>query len=462
MKYIGIWDFIWVPVYLLIIQLVANRVRRKNIDAKSEYKYYRPALMFKVYGGLIFALIYAFYYEGGDTTAYWRDAKVLTSLITTEPMCYLRIMSGDGDMLWYWCFDLKENIPVFYIRDQQAYMVTRMTSPFYFLSVDSFLGCTILVAWFSFGGVWRLYLAFCEEYPELKKQLAIAFLFVPSVVFWGSGIMKDTYTFAAACWLTSSVYWLVLRREKVVKNTIFLIISSTVMIVMKPYIFVALLPGCFVWVIFNRIQQVKNQIVRVLVAPVIIMVGMVFTGVIFSQTASTLGAYGSVDTIMEKAVATQEDLKRDAYKGNSFDIGTIDGSFLGMVKLAPAAIFAGLFRPTVLDVRNPVMFISAIENTLLMLFLVYVLFKVGPLGFIKYISSKPMILFSFVFAVFFSFAVGLTTSNFGSLVRYKIPALPFFLASLYMIKFNKERDEKTYVIDAEEVVAELPEEAVRT
>jgi len=68
------------------------------------------------------------------------------------------------------------------------------------------------------------------------------------------------------------------------------------------------------------------------------------------------------------------------------------------------------------------------------------LLKVGVFSFVKYIFSKPMVMFLFVFAVFFAFAVGLTTSNFGSLVRYKIPCLPFLLASLYMIRYNKNQD----------------------
>ena len=131
-----------------------------------------------------------------------------------------------------------------------------------------------------------------------------------------------------------------------------------------------------------------------------------------------------------------------------------------MLRKAPVAIFAGLFRPTLLDVRNPVMAISALENTALMLFLLYILFRVGPLGFAGHVFSRPMILFSFVFAIFFSFAVGLTTSNFGSLVRYKIPALPFFLASLYMIRYNQQRKLlKTMPQEETETIPEsLPEE----
>lgn len=437
MKYIGIWDFIWVPIYLMLIHYFANRIPRNEIETKPHYKYYRNGLLAKVYGGLLFAIIYVSYYDGGDTTAYWIDAGRLAALLTTEPRCFFDILLGNTSMQNFYCFDLGTSAPIHYLRDPQAYSVTRFTSIFHFLSVDSFFGCTILVAWVSFGGVWRLYQVFVEEYPKLQKELAIAFLFIPSVIFWGSGIMKDTFTFTAACWMTSSVYGLLLKQRNVFWNTLYAFISAYIMIATKPYVFVALLPGMLIWVVFNRIQKIENPIVRITAAPAIGLVGIVGAAFIFSQASGGLGDYGSVDTIMDKAVATQEDLKRDAYKGNSFDIGTIDPSVGGMLSKAPVAIFAGLFRPTLLDVRNPLMLISAIENLVLIVFMIYIMFQVGLLSFIRLIISKPMILFAFVFALFFSFAVGLTTSNFGSLVRYKIPALPFFAASLYMIRYNR-------------------------
>jgi len=440
MKYVGIWDFILVPVFLVIIHYVAGRTTQSEIGKHPEYTYYKRGLLFKVYGGLIFALIYTFYYNGGDTTVYWLDAKMLNTLILSEPACYLKILFGDTRPLWFYCFDLTESVPHHYLRDPQSYTVSRLSAPAALLSINSFFGCTILVAISCFGGVWRLYRVFVEEYPSLQKELAIAFLFVPSVAFWGSGIMKDSYTFTAACWMTSSVYGLLLKRREVFFNIVAVLLSSYIMITMKPYIFVALMPGTLLWVVFNRIQKIQSGFLRVLSAPIIVMVGFVIGSIIFSQTAAQMESYSSVESMVEKAVATQEDLKREAYEGNSFDIGTIDPSMSGMAKKAPLAIFAGLFRPTLLDVRNPVMLISAVENTILLLFLVYMLLKVGVFSFVKYIFSKPMVMFLFVFAVFFAFAVGLTTSNFGSLVRYKIPCLPFLLASLYMIRYNKNQD----------------------
>ena len=47
-----------------------------------------------------------------------------------------------------------------------------------------------------------------------------------------------------------------------------------------------------------------------------------------------------------------------------------------------------------------------------------------------------LLLFSFVFAIFFAFGVGLSTSNFGALVRYKIPCIPFYLSSLWLVSLT--------------------------
>ena len=39
----------------------------------------------------------------------------------------------------------------------------------------------------------------------------------------------------------------------------------------------------------------------------------------------------------------------------------------------------------------------------------------------------------FIFSITFAFAVGITTPNFGTLVRYKIQCMPFYIAMLFML-----------------------------
>ena len=54
-----------------------------------------------------------------------------------------------------------------------------------------------------------------------------------------------------------------------------------------------------------------------------------------------------------------------------------------------------------------------------------------------------MILFSLIFSIAFAFAVGVSTYNFGTLVRYKIPLLPFFVVALILIWHHSKKETKS-------------------
>src|SRR5438309_7408443 len=64
---------------------------------------------------------------------------------------------------------------------------------------------------------------------------------------------------------------------------------------------------------------------------------------------------------------------------------------------------------------------------------IYFLWKLRFFNLFALMFRHQFLFFSLSFSIFFAFSVGLTTSNFGSLVRYKIPAIPFYVASLFII-----------------------------
>jgi len=75
------------------------------------------------------------------------------------------------------------------------------------LGFHSYFASAVLVGIFTYGGMWKLYHVFLKEFPELKREFAIACLFIPSCVFWGSGLMKDSFTLSAVGWFTYSFYY---------------------------------------------------------------------------------------------------------------------------------------------------------------------------------------------------------------------------------------------------------------
>jgi hypothetical protein len=437
--YVNPWDFIMVPLLLGIIYIRSKSRQEREIEENEAYRYYTKAIMFKVMMGLALAAVYAFYYGGGDTINYWESAGNLTLLFGVNSSCFFDIMSGNLSLSNYLCFTLDTGRPMYYLKDPQSFMIPRLVTLPYMLTVKSFFGCTVLISWIAFGGIWRLYAVFAKEYPRLLKEMAFCVLFIPSVAFWGSGILKDTFTFTAVCWMTYAVYNLLIARTNFFRNIIYLVVAAWILVTIKPYIFVALLPGTVIWVVFKRIQGVENPVIRILVAPILVMLGVVGASFIFAQTSSSLGDYGDMDTMLEKAVVTQQDLKQDYYGGNTFDIGDFDASVSGVLSKAPIAIFSGLFRPMLWEAGSVFMLVTAVENTVILVFFIYIFLKVGPINYLGGTFSEPMSMFGFVFALIFSFAVGLTTANFGSLVRYKIPAMPFFLASIYIARDRKHK-----------------------
>jgi len=389
-------------------------------------------------GAIAVCLIYIFYYKGGDTIGYFESSILVTKLSVVDFETYLKIMSGDLSKLNLFHMVVNNLCCPDYYKDPQSFSVVRAVSPVIFLGSFSYLSTSLLFSYISYAGIWRLFLLFNELYPNMERKFATAILYMPSLIFWGSGILKDTITFSAACLFTYSIYNTFIKKHKRLTNITLLIFSSFALITVKPYIFVALLPGAAIWLSFSRISSIKNGFVKIAITPVILIVAFALTTTIMGALGSSLGSFSSVDSALNKAVLTKNDLTREAYGKNSFDIGSYDASLLGILSKFPVAVVAGLFRPFLWDVSNPVMLISALENTFLMLLTLRVLLRVGPLNFFSLIFKEPLLIFSFVFAIFFSFSVGLTTANFGALVRYKIPALPFYLCTLFILE-NKIR-----------------------
>ena len=157
----------------------------------------------------------------------------------------------------------------------------------------------------------------------------------------------------------------------------------------------------------------------------------------------------SVDKVMDEAVVVQNDLKQDYYGGHRFDIGSFEPTIAGIASKAPVAIAATLFRPFVWEADNPFILMSALESLIVLVFTLMALFRIKILNLQGVLLKNPLLFFSFVFSLFFAFSVGLTTANFGALVRYKIPLMPFYLSMVYILSNYK----KIPVAEKEEIVA---------
>jgi hypothetical protein len=438
MEQYTILDAVLLPIYTIIILVVANIYAKKRKETQPLYRYYMPGLVAKMIGGLGVALVYTLYYSGGDTIEYYNNVLALQNLAMYNSGSFWNVMISKGDSSLLYYFNTETGYAV-YARDPKAWAVVKIAFFIVSVSFQSYLTTSVLCATISFSGIWRLYKVFALEFPDLTKQMAISFLFIPSVFFWGSGLLKDTFTLGALGFFYTGLYYIFVKRKQVLLNLLAIVLSAYTIISIKPYILVGLLPAMILWLVQLNVGKIQIRTVRALSLPFLMIVGIGFGYLLMMVMGDALADY-QVESILEKAKITQRDLKSDYYQGNSYDIGEFDSTIPSMMSKFPIATFSAIFRPLIVESNNVVMFISGVENLILLIFALRVVILVRGYRIFSYFFKNHMLTFSLFFAIFFAFSVGLSTSNFGSLVRYKIPSIPFFVAGLFLIQHIRRKE----------------------
>lgn len=390
----------------------------------------------KFIGAVSFCVIYAYYYKGGDTLNYYIGVQAMNNLLVNNLSDYLEVLFSNKEENWWIFYDHNEFPPLYMFKDVRTMMVIKITSVISLFGLGGFMATTIILSSITYNFVWKIFTSLADRYPDLLKELSWSFLYLPSIIFWGSGILKDTYTFGATCCVFYALNEIFIKKNRNLKIILYLLVSIYLIMTIKSYILFALLPGLLIYLNFERLKNIKSFFVKIFVLPVTVLGILAILNIVFLQNSDLFGKYAG-EKIFEEASVQQNDLRRDVYGGNSFDIGDFEPTLSGGLGKFHLAVNAALFRPYIWEIGSPTMILSGIENSLLFLFLIWNILTTGPFTIVKMITKDPFMLFCLFFTIILAFGVGLSTANFGALVRYKIPFLPFFVfLVLSMRKFK--------------------------
>jgi len=305
----------------------------------------------------------------------------------------------------------------------------------------SYSATACLFATISFMGLWSMFRSFYQLYPQLHRSLAIAILFIPSVFFWGSGIMKDTLTLTAVAFITYMFIQIFYHQKRDLWLILVAVLSFYVIYSIKIYILLCLIPALAVWYFALNINKLQSTLIKLMVAPFAIVLALTFSYFAINEISKDHDRY-SIEKLSRTAEVTAKWITyvSQVEGGSGYNLGDFDYSTAGMIRKFPLAINVTLFRPYLWEVDNPVMLLAAVESLALLIFTIFVLLRVR-LKFFRVILANPLVLFSLLFAISFAFAVGFSTYNFGSLVRYKIPLIPLYLSAMTIVLYeNKQRN----------------------
>lgn len=406
-------------------------MRRRWTDETTR-RYFFPALTVKILGAIALGAIYQFYYEGGDTFNYFDwGSKYIWEAFKDSPAKAFQLIFAPGE---YHPSTLNYAINIVTYKDPASYFIVRVAGFFDIFTFHTYSATACLFAFVSFTGMWALFTTFYRIAPALHKGFAIAALFIPSVFFWGSGIMKDSLTIGALGWLTYGIYHIFFRKEKIILNAMVVAAAAFVIYSIKIYILLCFLPAVILWVVASHYGKIRYAFVKISLLPIVaaVIVGLSYFAI--QEVGETSRRY-SLDKLSYTAESTARWIAYVSQRegGSYYTLGDFDYSTGGMIRKFIPAVWVTLFRPYLWEAQNPVMLLSALESFAILALAVFVFYKAGLWSGLTMIFKNPFVLFCLVFSIAFAFAVGFSTYNFGSLVRYKIPMLPFFISALFAI-----------------------------
>lgn len=434
-----VYDIFLLPAYLLLFYFLAQRTVSANYRNPLYQKYYKRGLWFKITGTVFFVLIYLYYYGGGDSPAYFYASSPLYNLFFSNPLRYFEYMTSSSPVY-----------PAEYLwrvySHNAGYMVTgsvptittiKITTLINFLCFNSYIVCSLMFAYISYRFIWEVFLLFVSIRPKLERSFAFAFLYVPSTVFWASAVSKDTINLCCIMVVTLSFYNLVILRKNIVRNIIILAVSGYILTLVRSFILFSLAPGLLLMAFNFFRNRIASSVVRFLALPVIIIGGVAFSYLFVQGIGSEVQSY-SVDNMITKAEGFQSwHTYLGETKGGSFySLGDISYTPVGILSAAPLALVLTLFGPFLWQVRNPVMLISGVESAIFLYFTLRVVFYPRVYRIFNILLRDHLLSLTIPFTIVVGIAIGITSFNYGALVRYKVSLLPFFASSIAIIYYH--------------------------
>lgn len=424
-------DFLVTPILIILVYITAYVVR-PYVTNELTRKYFFWGLTVRIAGALFLGILYQFYYSGGDTFNYHtHGSRVIWEAFMESPSDGLALIfsSGEDQQIAY-----KYSSQILFWGDSGSYFIVRLAAIFDLFTFSTYSATAILFALLNFTGMWLFFTVFAKQFPAQRKWIAVAVLFIPSVVFWGSGVLKDSVVLACIGILTYCVKKLFIDRWFSISRIAMMLAAVIVIYNVKIYVLLCFLPAMLLWIYASEFYKIRSTVLKALLVPFVLAL-IVVSGFYAVVKIGEDDKRYALENLSRTARITAYDIGFYTGKnaGSGYSLGELDDSFTGMLKLAPAAVNVSLFRPYLWEVRNPLMALSAAESFVLFILTLYILFRKRSLFFRA--LGDPNVLFCLVLSITFAFAVGVSTFNFGTLARYKIPLLPFYALALILIYY---------------------------
>lgn len=466
--------------------------------------YFFPLLFsIKVICGFTLTYIYSNHYKDRSTAdifKYYDDAKVMYSALKDEPLDYFKMISGVGNNTFHFDTCYYEKMNHWYKRNDfgmynDNHTIIRFNALLMPFTFNSFHAHTVIMCFISLIGFYFLFQFFLFFLSDKEKWIAIVVFFLPSVLFWGSGLLKEGLLIFSIGSLLYGFLLIFIRKHLSILNLLIFLFGILLLLLNKTYWLVLLILPLSCLYITLRYSIKKTFLFFMVYHLLFFVLGFIFYNAFENksllktiserQQAFINLAKGGIYLLnQENLVRLEPDESKSLIKASSDSVFIKEGSnylkwklnnfddtlfvknsgfseikfkviainpkagsllfdqaivsdFGSFMLFIPKAIINCLLMPLPWNVNSVTELMASVENILIFLTLIG--------GFFFYRKNIPQLNSFCCFLIFVSMlcflVVGFTTPVAGAIVRYKMPALPFLLMIVVYFSSKKKTTE---------------------
>ncbi len=353
-----------------------------------------------------------YYGEVGDSLNYFHDAGKLFELGRQDAGAYWNVIVwNEYTPIW----DTK----LMLWQEPRAFWFVKLISLLMWIVGNNYWLLACYFSFLSFVGSWYLVEALSKTFPTTRLWAVGSFLFFPSVVFFGSGLTKESLSIALLGWGTAQAL-----KVKDLRSFIYFglvaIVCAWGLAQLKFYYLAFWAGGIGTHLLAYQIVHKTNLPAW---GYVVVFVGVCVLGVFLSSFVFDFDTLVLMTVLNHNTtyVSSQpQDLIHYSIHGGQGYI-SLNASWISLFYNAPIALEAGLFRPYVWEASDKLKFLMSLENLGVLGLAICAVVLIFWKGLPK--LSKEEVLFScavLMYVVGLLIIVALASPNMGALVRYKV------------------------------------------
>ena len=388
----------------LVLFTLARWVIRREPD-NSLHWHGASSLLLKLAAGIGLGWVYMFYYQTGDTIAFHEEAEVLVEFGKENPGSYLSYLFGFSEI----------PVETRFERMPRVLFQAKVVSVFHWLTGSSYWITSLYFSFFSWWGMWAVASKIARNYPELRASALLSGLYIPSLIFWSSGITKESVAIGAFGFILS----ILIRPIRMnLLRAIGLVLFILLMWKVK-YFYTIPMVFCLCLIFFwDRVIPGLKWWAKIGILPSL--------GILLFLVGSFLNPNFAWDYFPEMVYMNHEAFVEKSLPGTYASYPLMCPEWKCMVLNFPLAIVAALFRPAIWESSNIFQWVIAIQNFVFLFFTIDYFRRIRRVGnYSKLLQHRVVV--GWIFVLSLAGFMGLAAPNFGTLQRYCVIILPVWV-----------------------------------